>query len=264
MATMQVSLWQAFSSNHSAYFTVVGVFKTPAEAAAAAERVQTLVNDIIEWRRSQGRSYEVNEPPTPPEVAIAQELGIDWGEASLDWVELDEAGEPSVSTLDRLVFINGPQSGWGAHPADYLLQKLGGVTAINGDVGVEGFESGTLAQTILQLTCLAVDEAAAAEIAAAVRRHLASGLPPGETEPREGLYLAGINTPWRTFGRAGHLSSFFGELVQEGRRLTFMNGRFEGLADGLSALWAYLRAWGCTEIEYSVREEREGDEAEEG
>src|SRR5690242_8871809 len=118
---MQVKVWQSFSSNHSAAFTLVGVFKTPAEAEAAAAWLRELVQAILEAGEAAEYNDEPVVSPTEPEKLAARSLGMAWGSSGIDWVNTND--DP-VTTLENLVFIDGSQSSIGAPPTDVLIERL--------------------------------------------------------------------------------------------------------------------------------------------
>jgi hypothetical protein len=241
---MRVSMWQGFSSNHSAGFTIVGVFKSPAEAEAAAARLNGLVRAMADWELggaplapNETWVTEHNGPPSPPEVAMAQELGIAWGDYSLDWVWYDAAGNSAITRLDQYVFIDGGESAMGAHPAEALVVRLGGVPLIDGSIGDASEAHPRYGQIRLHLICRAPSEAVAAEIEAAI--NTGRSAPPWQSE----------DEPWRP-------ARFDGTLVRAGRLLAFDEVEFMDLGGTVAALLGYLRAQGCTEIEYRFSEVR--------
>jgi hypothetical protein len=184
---------------------------------------------------------------------------MDWGDYTLDWARMDAAGHSPVTTMDHLIFLAADHSWSGAHPADKLLQKLGGETMIDGMVEIDGPKR----VARLHLTCQAADEEAAEMIERAVRRYLqwtdepdqAGGIRDATMVTYDNLPSA-FRTPWRTFGPPESFSTFQGQLAREGRRLTITEGEFDHLAEGFPALVAYVRAWACTDIHYRFSEVR--------
>ncbi len=160
---MQVKVWQAFSSNHSAPFTLVGVFNSPVEAEAAAERLLRLLGDIVVWRVSAGQrqpdgAWEWESfSPTPPEVAAGVELGINWGPVALDWGWIDPAHVPPITAHEHLLFVDGSDSSNGAYLAERLVAALGGQAMIDGYVWQDPTMPGALATWRLRLSAQ-VDE----------------------------------------------------------------------------------------------------------
>ncbi len=99
---MKVSIWQQFSSNHSADYTIVGVFPAAAQAAEMGSALKKLVSDIRAWREQNNhKRYETS----PIEVEAEQAYGIEWQEP-LDWLSHDEPfPEPYQRTPDQHVVI---------------------------------------------------------------------------------------------------------------------------------------------------------------
>jgi hypothetical protein len=44
---MRVSIWQQFSSNHSSFFTVAGIFKTVELAEKATHELRSIIKTIL-------------------------------------------------------------------------------------------------------------------------------------------------------------------------------------------------------------------------
>jgi hypothetical protein len=256
---MRISIWQAFSSNNSARFTVVGVFESVEKAEAAATRLRQLMRDIVEWLRLPANNpggppwVDAGDgPPSQAELSLAQDLGINWPDRTVDWAWMDEAGESPIRRVDHIVFVDGTESWMGAHPADHLIERLGGQALVDGiiDFDAQYERYGQDGSVYLTLTCLAPDEATAHGIAAEI-----------EDYSRIAAANDGISfdTPWKDFAPGGgylRLSSFQGTLDREGRRLAVRHGQFFHIADGFPAMLAFLQAKGCTDIEYTFSEER--------
>src|SRR5689334_1034712 len=102
---MQISIWSAFSSNHSSGFTVVGVFSTPEHAQDAADILNSLLRSIFAWYQQPGTpkfGEQYGEAPSPPERAIAAALQITWSPATLDWLGFDEQSQGPIKVVDNL------------------------------------------------------------------------------------------------------------------------------------------------------------------
>jgi hypothetical protein len=81
---MHISLWQQFTSNHSAAFDLIGTFKTAEDAEQAAVEVRTILRRVREW---YGKQYDEDErvelreaedllPLTPEEEAIRKQYDL--------------------------------------------------------------------------------------------------------------------------------------------------------------------------------------------
>jgi len=239
---MQVSIWSAFSSNHSSRFTVVGVFQSPEQAAQAAETLKGLLRPIVDWYNQPENADALEEwqhsspDPSPPELAIAEQLGIPWTEVSLDWLWY-EAGHQPIKAVDNIVLIDGSESVLGAHPADELMRRVGGQVWVDGYVDGNGNQINTLA---FNLTCTAPDEATAQAIESETRAYLDGADENGFT---------GLETPWRRFGGPTGYSSFQGR-VQRTERSLVISGELWHMTDGYPAMLAFLRDRGCTNIRH--------------
>jgi hypothetical protein len=134
---MRLSLWQQFSSNHSAMYTVVGVFESTDKAYAVAEEIRELLVEIEEWN-SQEPKPDIGWQPNPIEERIALEHGFDWKEP-VDWLRplrrhyvqpYQRELEENIIQWDRLVVVDAPgvdtwQTG---HQFANLLKALGAKT----------------------------------------------------------------------------------------------------------------------------------------
>jgi hypothetical protein len=138
----------------------------------------------------------------------------------------------------------------GAHPADYLIDRLGGQVLVDGVIGFDAANESTTSrgEVSLYLSCLAPDETTATGIVAEVERYLRA------REAGDGARSA---TPWKAYTGGLGYSTFSGLVERNGRTVTFDRGNFFQIADGCPGLLAYLRAKGCTDIQYSFSEERE-------
>jgi len=251
---MQVSIWSAFSSNHSSRFTVVGVFETPEQAQAAANKITGQLRSIVDWYHQPENADARDEwmdgrEPSPPEFAIAEQLGIEWPELSLDWLWFDDKGHSPVKVVDNLVFIDGTESELGAHPADSLVRHVGGLALVDGDKDTYGNEITSL---VLTLNCTTPDEAAAEAIEAETNSYLRS---------RDEYGHPTFQTPWVSYSESTAYSVFYGQVRRTGRELVFTGGFFH-VGDGFPALLSYLRARGCTDIRYDFVEKNAIEEEE--
>jgi hypothetical protein len=252
---MHISIWPQFSSNHSARFTVVGIFDTPTDAHRAASTLHQLARDIAAWRAQNEPSYTGDwnapdpgdGPPSEPEVAFAQRHDVEWGDYTLDWLWLDEQGQGPFQAEGNLLYVGRAETFLGAHPIDYAVERLGGRALVDG--AIDGGDAAELwGQISVNLTCTAPDDAIAAAIETAVNHYLRTSQHPSETI---------FNTPWKDYTSVSwKRSTFNGSVRSEGARLWFEHGTFFDISGGLPALLAYLRANGCTDIAYNLTEKR--------
>jgi hypothetical protein len=131
---MQLTFWQQFSSNHSAMYTVVGVFATPATAQDAYAKLREIIQAIAaDQRGSRNADYM-----TAAEIRIAEQYGIEW-QLGLDW-RLAMETEPrhfrnppytvddAINIIDNLVVVDAPAVfTWQAgHQFTALIRVMGG------------------------------------------------------------------------------------------------------------------------------------------
>jgi hypothetical protein len=167
---MRLSLWQQFSSNHSASFRVVGEFKTREDALHAAEQFKEVFARIVNWRDTHPEAFDLHRimdadyPATPVEIEIAKEYGIHWDKA-IDWVfnalDKDKISQ-AVSSYESLVFVQNlsDTSIW-EQPFEALMKKFTDRVFINDE---------TARTALLSLTCYAPNDEVAATIARTVQR----------------------------------------------------------------------------------------------
>ncbi len=253
---MRISIWQEFSSNHSARFTVVGVFESAERASRAAAELMDVVKTIIEWYARpenadalEGWRESGDQPPSPPEVQFAQRYGVEWSDRSLDWLWLDDRGNGPVRAYENLVFVNGTESWLGSRPADALVEKLGGQALVDGSIIVYGEETDLWGEISVTLTCTAPDETAAQAISDEVMAYV-------DLVKQDHNRM--FDTPWSGYHTRFSISSFDGSVRRDGRKLIFERASFFHIADGLPALMAYLKDKGCTDIQYVLAETRRG------
>lgn len=136
---MKVSLWQQFSSNHSATFSIVGRFDSAAKADDAANELRHILSVINDWcdahpeltKPWKGVGSRDMPPPTEPELQFSQQYGVEWSKTSIDWIR-----RAQISTFNELVFLDPRQSETyvSAYPFNAIMAKLGGDVGVHGDV----------------------------------------------------------------------------------------------------------------------------------
>jgi hypothetical protein len=269
---MRVSLWRQFSSNHSARFTIVGVFESVEAAQRAADKFRRMLARMTEWLADPANAdadslwhQQGFPPPTPPEQALAEQYGVDWGPYSIDWFWGDDFSWPieeprvdMVTTFERTVFISPfRQSDFGAKPADTLLERLGATVVVDGDLlHMEGEHS----YLTVELTCTAPDQQTAQALVAQYRQHLENMARRWERWGEQGAYeepeppWPAAEEPWAKWATLTN-----GRVTRRGRQLHFHNLQLGNLPYALPALIAHLRQQGCTNISYAFKEERDDE-----
>ncbi|MCB9872347.1 MAG: hypothetical protein H6836_09585 [Planctomycetes bacterium] len=102
---MKITIWNAFASNNSGSYTIVGRFGSPERAAAVAATLRTVCAEHSEWHRT-ARS---ERPAASPVVRWIAEEGLQPGDnpGGLDeWPEYD--ADPAVEEIDRQVVLHVP------------------------------------------------------------------------------------------------------------------------------------------------------------
>lgn len=179
---MKITVWQQFSSNHSASFTVVGKFPS----VEAAQKAEAEINDILQqietwWENLSEADHELwlervqeQRLVTPVETALAQNYGIEW-QYGLDrhiWF-WDEHYYNAVQNFEHFLFIQNPNLDdfWREpQPFNYLLEKLGAEVAVFSD------SSKNYPNTLLciELSFLCPDELMAKLIEDEIRDYIAT------------------------------------------------------------------------------------------
>jgi hypothetical protein len=123
---MKVSIWQQFSSNHSAHFTIVGIFRSPDDAANSAQQLRDFLDDLLRWHEDhpdesqEMREHNIEGVITGPEKKAATEYSIEWTYPVL-WMD-----NYFLDVFDRFIFVsNNWGADSGAEPVDQLIRKLG-------------------------------------------------------------------------------------------------------------------------------------------
>jgi hypothetical protein len=131
---MKITLWQQFSSNHSASFTVVGVFEDADKAEEAARILRDVVERLHEYYRKRfpdvGDFIEWAEEIdirflSVFEIALRQQYKLRpnaWTQPP-DWAY----NSTPVHQFKHLVFVSSRGDTWsGYQPLDSLIKKAGG------------------------------------------------------------------------------------------------------------------------------------------
>jgi len=132
---MHVSIWQQFSSNHSANFEIVGTFKSEELAQQADEELRNIFRAIAKDRQAY-EEYCHDCPPTPTEVAVAEKYRIAWRDSSIDWLVLDGDDVRNIVQVGEFVFVTnliGDNTNMDAKPVDQLLRSMGADITVTGE-----------------------------------------------------------------------------------------------------------------------------------
>ena len=105
---MHVSIWQQFNSNHSGGFDIVGIFDSADSAEKASQQLRMMLKKIAEVRSQIDFDEEDHDnigiPPTHVELEFAEQLAVEWGMYSIDWITTfeDAVGDVQVSNVSEL------------------------------------------------------------------------------------------------------------------------------------------------------------------
>ena len=160
---MRVLIWQQFSSNHSACYTVVGEFQSVEAAHSAAETILRIVKQAGDWTITDG---DYGEEPTPIEQEYGRQYGFDWKQR-IDWSTFFRRDE-TIQQLDRLVIVDTrPIQTWQTgHQFANLFTAMGAFVARHVFEGKEPGEA-----TIAEVMEIAIElraKSASPDLAAAI------------------------------------------------------------------------------------------------
>lgn len=242
---MRVSIWQQWSSNHSALYTIVGEFASAEAAEAAATTLRGVADAIRRWfKEPRGTRGAVPPFPMGPEGVWAERAAHDWADYLQSTFDIFGFDPPDIKAWDRVVLVSMIEGRSFAHSpeaADHrVVSDLGGRAAVD----AEG-EGGTDSVAALHVTCQASDEATAV----ALEQEIRSALEP------ETFRWTDERPPWDP---DGVLEDDGGEgiIEREGTLLSLRVRFFGHTPEGLAALTHYLGSRGCTRLEYVLEEVR--------
>lgn len=99
---MHIQLWNAFASNNSGSYTIVGSFESAEAAEAAAAALAPVLREHTEWFK--GPAKETPDAPSPLRRFAKQE-GVPLGEGYLDWPEYSD-GPPRAVAIGHQVVLH--------------------------------------------------------------------------------------------------------------------------------------------------------------
>lgn len=254
---MRISIWQQFSSNHSANYDVVGTFASEKEAQQVAEKFKQIFLAIKNWWWNSGLSQDEFQrwfdhveigQPTPIELELGEEYGIEWkhGLNWFSWVSWEHSDLP-ISVFEKSVFIQNPHwyLWYGPQPLNQLMEIFGAEVAVAAD------ECRTYPDTCLltNLACLAPDEQKTQELYDLFQTQF--------TNYRNDTYENLTGLPFNCdpiFWEFVNPAARIFELEIEGAKLKFYGLDFEihqkWYWQPLKTFIQYLESHNCTEIQY--------------
>ncbi len=261
---MRISIWQQWSSNHSAAFTIMGKFKTVEDAQQAGDTIKNILTEVARWkqnnRAAKWRAYladqNIQQPtpadeaqfncdyyddyePTEIEQQLAKQHNVTWIR-TLHYAEDPALVPQAVEVVDRVVIVAedliGQETWTGPCPFDELLEKLGG------EVAVDDGQTDLIQVTI---RCRAPNESTAARIWQHTEQTVTEydSFTSRMMRIDDLLFELELEPKW-----------VYGHANREGLEITFT---FEELAYGryFIRLLDYLRKHNCTILDYTF----EGD-----
>ncbi len=134
---MKISIWQQFSSNHSASFTLVGLFKSYADAEAAAVKMRDLIARIALWHAENPELSRIictlrRELPdliSAPEREAGIEYQIDWSQPFVCFHDYE------ITTYAQLLFLHNTRASlYGVYPLYEFIERMGGEAYVEGQL----------------------------------------------------------------------------------------------------------------------------------
>lgn len=108
-AESTVYIWNAYSSNNSGDYTIIGTFESSEKAAEISKALNELLEKHLEYRSEGEGVIEALEPdfrgdiPTPPLIEFGKEHGFDWSqEGEGFWWNDDTEGDSGGMTIGHL------------------------------------------------------------------------------------------------------------------------------------------------------------------
>lgn len=171
---MKITLWQQFSSNHSASFTVVGTFESADQAESVAASLRQMMREIATfWQglsdeaRQQWQADDSDEYAgqlTPVEQKWSDYFVVEWpkrgddGYYRIDWLPPDpDLAEAGVLLVDRSVLVSDVWVTSSPHTHIVaILEQYGASIAKTSETENLGL--------VVTVTCTAPDESTAMQL----------------------------------------------------------------------------------------------------
>lgn len=258
---MQLSLWQQFSSNHSAFFDIVGTFNSQETANQAADEVRKILDELRHWWVNSAESLpfrtsrtgDETTELTPIELQLKQKYQIEWP-FSINWYMWQwDYDQSPVSVFENVVFLRSPHPYiWhGPQPFDSLFEQLGAKVSFL----VSESRSHVDEALFLDIECqLPVDKLSAEllyerfkKVFEAIRNTYESG------DPFKSHLKFPFNydiVQWKYVDE--HVRVYEVDMVNNRLKLYGLDiGEVYTIAEGLSKFIDYLKQEGCTDISFS-------------
>lgn len=171
---MRISIWQQFSSNHSASYTVIGKFQDAQAAEEAVEILQEILQELIvnygDWYNKSSELWGAE---------IGERYGFEWKE-DIDWL-LDyyrKRRNPNreIHSFENLLFV-GPLNfrilTWqNGHQFENILKALGANTLRSSAFALDPEGKDDNANIDFTLQCEATTEKEAKQLAKILQKHI--------------------------------------------------------------------------------------------
>lgn len=174
---MKISIWQQFSSNHSANFIVIGRFEDAPTANRIVQQLRQRMHDIL-WGADR----------TTAENNLARMYDLDWYPNGIDWNGLPDDINEVVRQFDTDVFLMCPVETWDSHePFFDLMKKMGSLKTLANSSG-DGYSYGVL----VDISCNAPSDAVAVTIYDAIKKAF-------DEQNKSAFEKVEIAMPWAKF-----------------------------------------------------------------
>lgn len=97
---MHIDIWNAYASNNSGAYTIIGSFSTPEDASAVVDLLQPVLRQQSEWADARAESLE-------PLREFAQRNSLPL-EEYFDWPEYSEDNTPRIVAVGHQVVLHHP------------------------------------------------------------------------------------------------------------------------------------------------------------
>lgn len=236
---MKLTLWQQFSSNHSAAYTVVGQFENADAAHKAGDQLRDILAQIAAWHRAYydshgeyfGLYWDEFPPLTPIEKQLARQYEVEtaW-KSGVDWAMRDDVVQ-KVNVFHDLVIVTSFETWHLKQPFSALIARMGG-TAFADDY----FDT----QILVTITCDAPDMGTVNALTAKLEAYF--------NAVRDKDYETMYTPPW---GSRGYATG--GKVHVKETRLQLLDLQIR-IPDTLDTIMRFLSNQGCKNIAYCLFE----------
>lgn len=103
---MRIRIWNAFASNNSGSYVIVGNFRSEERASEVAAELLDVAKAHSAWRAEHGHEEAVAGAPLSPIDAFARRHGIPLEDGEEDWPQYSKAEHPAVWSIGHQVFVH--------------------------------------------------------------------------------------------------------------------------------------------------------------